>query len=345
MAFDFRGEAVRGLAALRDILDRLIGEELTPQPLLVDVLETDEYFILHAALPGMQPDDVLMQVQGNLITIQAELKAAADEQQWLMRERPSVPYARTIALPATIAAEEAHARLVDGLLTLHLPKAAPIKTITLAARPPVAEETAAHDAIREAEAIITAHLEDNSATAPTEEVMITAAEQLAVEEPFAEEPFTGEPLAEEVAVEESFAAEPIAEAAEMAADEPHAEAADATTSADDASAASDEIDEIDAVMRSEADISAAEARVEDDADADAGEPLVTEEIVVEDVQAEVKAAPVLADAASPDLLADALSADELAETRADMPLADVLEDSATPEPVGELAAAHEDSHS
>jgi HSP20 family molecular chaperone IbpA len=393
MAFDFRGEAVRGLVVLRDILDRLIGEEAAPQTLPVDVLETDEHFILYAALPGIQPDDVVVQVQGNLITIQASAKTA-DQQPWLIHERLSAPYARTVVLPAGIAAEEASARLADGLLTLTLPKAAPVKTITFAPRLS-AEETTVHDAIREAEAIITAHLEDLSATAPTEEVMNLPAEQLFAEElfitePLAEEPATDEPLAEEQATDEPLAEESLAsdlpDEEPGAAEEISAEmiAVLATTASvdeppmiDEATgmAAAEEIVIVeentveDAVAAEEIE---AEGEVAEESAAEHEEVLetiATSETMVDGELADAEpaaleaapeanmagaeetpltaeeAVPVLADTTAPDLLADTLIADELAETRADIPLADVLEDDAAPEPVGELTAAHEDSHS
>jgi HSP20 family molecular chaperone IbpA len=383
MAFDFRGEAVRGLVVLRDILDRLIGEEAAPQTLPVDVLETDEHFILYAALPGIQPDDVVVQVQGNLITIQASAKTA-DQQPWLIHERLSAPYARTVVLPAGIAAEEASARLADGLLTLTLPKAAPVKTITLAPRLS-AEETTVHDAIREAEAIITAHLEDLSATAPTEEVMNLPAEQLFAEElfitePLAEEPATDEPLAEESLAsdlpdEEPGAAEEIS--AEMIAVLATTASVDEPPMIDEATgmAAAEEIVIVeentveDAVAAEEIE---AEGEVAEESAAEHKEVLetiATSETMVDGELADAEpaaleaapeanmagaeetpltaeeAVPVLADTTAPDLLADTLIADELAETRADIPLADVLEDDAAPEPVGELTAAHEDSHS
>ncbi len=356
MAFDFHSEAVRGLAALRDILDRLIGEAQTSQPLPVDVLETADHFILHAALPGMQPEDVVVQAQGNLITIQAELLPVAEDQQWLIRERPSTSYARTIALPAAIAAEDAHARLVDGLLTLHLPKAAPVTTIALATHPHVADFVPAADVIDEADAIITAHQEDYSTTALTEEVIDTAPAEFTPEEPHAEE----QPLEEDVAEEASAA--PLIDESIALAEEPQAEAEEDPPLVEDSAPNSTEPMAEVAAMSAVSATAEAEAAMRGEADADVGGVVAecgtpAEEVIpladeageeagsaVPEAQAEVATLPVRADACQPDLLADMLG-DDLAEQLADIPLADVLEAGASSTPVSELAGAHEESHS
>ena len=142
MAFDFREEALRGLVAFREALDHLIGESLTrhagghatePGSFSVDVFEQDAHYILQASLPGVKPEDLVIQAQGNLIAIRGErlLLGEQTDQQWILREHHPVRFSRSITLPCAIDAVAASALLEYGLLTLKLPKAETIKIIPL----------------------------------------------------------------------------------------------------------------------------------------------------------------------------------------------------------------------
>ncbi len=108
-----------------------VGSEIGYFPL--DISETDEAFEVEAALPGVKPEDVEIQVHGDTVTIKGNAKEEAEEKgkDWLRRERRYGVFARSFTLPTDIDAEKASANFENGLLKLRLPKseAARPKTI------------------------------------------------------------------------------------------------------------------------------------------------------------------------------------------------------------------------
>jgi HSP20 family protein len=99
----------------------------------LDIAETDAAFEVKAALPGLKPDEVEIQVHGDTVTIKGESKAETEEKgkNWLRRERRYGVFARTFTLPTAIDAEKATADFEDGILMLSLPKSETEKPKTI----------------------------------------------------------------------------------------------------------------------------------------------------------------------------------------------------------------------
>jgi HSP20 family protein len=72
-------------------------------------------------VPGLQADDLNIQVLEDVLRIEGEYKA--DEQNYLVRELPSGSFTRILRLPSVIDADHVEANIADGVLTLTLPKA------------------------------------------------------------------------------------------------------------------------------------------------------------------------------------------------------------------------------
>jgi HSP20 family protein len=98
---------------------------LRPDSIPIDVVEHDDSFEVRAQVPGVKPADVEVTVQGERVTIRAEVRAS-DEQRgesWLMREHRYGTTQRSITLPTPVSSDAAEARIENGVLTLRLPKA------------------------------------------------------------------------------------------------------------------------------------------------------------------------------------------------------------------------------
>lgn len=89
--------------------------------LSVNVREDEEDFTLSALVPGLKADDLNIQILENLVTIEGEFKQ--EENEYLLNELPHGPFRRTLRFSTPIQAEQAEARIRDGVLTLRLPKA------------------------------------------------------------------------------------------------------------------------------------------------------------------------------------------------------------------------------
>jgi HSP20 family protein len=97
---------------------------LRPDSVPVDVLEKDDAFEVRASVPGVKPDDIEVTVQGERVTIRAEVRSSEQQrgENWLMREQRFGTLQRTITLPSPVSSENAEARIEHGVLTLRLPK-------------------------------------------------------------------------------------------------------------------------------------------------------------------------------------------------------------------------------
>lgn len=87
----------------------------------INIREEEEAYTLSALVPGLNAEDLNIQVLEDVVRIQGEYKA--DEKEYLVRELPNGSFTRTLRLPSAIDAEHVEARIADGVLTLTLPKA------------------------------------------------------------------------------------------------------------------------------------------------------------------------------------------------------------------------------
>jgi HSP20 family protein len=90
----------------------------------VDVLATEDAFIITAAVPGLHAENLKLEVLGDTVTLQGEVAAPeAENGTWLLRERRYGAFARTLVLPVAVDGAAAEATIDNGLLTVRLPKA------------------------------------------------------------------------------------------------------------------------------------------------------------------------------------------------------------------------------
>lgn len=98
----------------------------------VDVKEIDDNFTISAMLPGLKPEDVEIQIVNETISLKGEFKNTLDEgAAYIVQERPSGKFCRTLTLPDTLNAAKAEAKMDNGILTLVIPKAEEAKPKTI----------------------------------------------------------------------------------------------------------------------------------------------------------------------------------------------------------------------
>jgi HSP20 family protein len=105
------------------------GERVMSFP--VDLTETTEAYTLKALLPGLKTEDINIQLDKNILTIDGEYKAPAEGEQKLMSEFPGGRFGRSFELADAIITDKIEASMADGVLTVHLPKAEEAKPRTI----------------------------------------------------------------------------------------------------------------------------------------------------------------------------------------------------------------------
>ncbi|MEA3403902.1 MAG: Hsp20/alpha crystallin family protein [Armatimonadota bacterium] len=119
----------RRMSDVFDELDRLmswpaeLSEEAQYGP-AVDVYETDDEVVVKAHMPGVNKEDLNVNIQDNALTIRAETRREeeVDEDNYFRRELRYGTWARRLPLPAEVDEEQVSAKLHDGVLEIRASK-------------------------------------------------------------------------------------------------------------------------------------------------------------------------------------------------------------------------------
>jgi HSP20 family protein len=128
-----RWEPFRGVATLQDQVNRLFGSVLERSPEesnltswapAVDIYETEHELVVKADLPEVDPKDLDIRVENNILTIRGERKfeKKVNEDNYLRVERAYGSFSRSFSLANTVNAEAIKADYQNGVLTLTIPK-------------------------------------------------------------------------------------------------------------------------------------------------------------------------------------------------------------------------------
>ena len=91
----------------------------------MDVKEDDASYAVHAEIPGVNKDDIHVSIDGNTVSISAEVKKRTEQkdgEKMLRCERYFGRVGRSFALESEVDEAAASARYQDGVLELVLPK-------------------------------------------------------------------------------------------------------------------------------------------------------------------------------------------------------------------------------
>ena len=101
----------------------------TPVTIKMDVTETDKGYLIHAEMPGVKKDDINVDIDGNLVTITAEMKRETERKEGdkvLRSERYYGNVYRSFTLPRELDESMSEAKFADGVLELTLVPKLPV---------------------------------------------------------------------------------------------------------------------------------------------------------------------------------------------------------------------------
>lgn len=121
----------RRLNSFRQAMDRLVDETLVENNtnerelvLAVEVQASDEFFTVRAMVPGLETENLDIEILNNTVTIRGEFSRLHDEDSKMMlSELPVGRFNRVVTFPIAVDASKAEANLKNGILTLIIPKA------------------------------------------------------------------------------------------------------------------------------------------------------------------------------------------------------------------------------
>jgi HSP20 family protein len=133
-----RWESFRELGALQDRMNRLFAESFPTRrggesdewvlggswAPLVDIYEADGQIVLKAEVQGVDPKDVDVRVENNVLTLKGERKFENEVKRddYHRVERAYGTFSRSFTLPSLVDTEKIKAEVKDGVLRVSLPK-------------------------------------------------------------------------------------------------------------------------------------------------------------------------------------------------------------------------------
>lgn len=114
------------------IFDRLINGSSRPSTsqntnasltLPIDITETADSLLIRAAVPGLDPEKLEIQIENQVLTIKGEFvnEIGTDEKVY-RKEVPAGAFQRSVRLPDNLNAGETSAKFRHGMVTIQVPK-------------------------------------------------------------------------------------------------------------------------------------------------------------------------------------------------------------------------------
>jgi HSP20 family protein len=133
-----RWEPVRELTSIQNEMNRLFntffdtpttgnggnGTSVRRWIPAMDLVETDEHFVLKADLPGLTEADVNVEVEDSVLTISGERTAEHEDKRegYVRVERAFGTFRRSLTLPEGINPDAVQASFENGVLEVRIPK-------------------------------------------------------------------------------------------------------------------------------------------------------------------------------------------------------------------------------
>lgn len=92
--------------------------------LAVDVTENDERYTVKASVPGINPEDVEITFEDDVLTIKGDIvnESEEEEKNYHIRERWYGTFGRSLRFPVSVDGDAIEATYENGILTLNVPK-------------------------------------------------------------------------------------------------------------------------------------------------------------------------------------------------------------------------------
>ncbi|MFA6254670.1 MAG: Hsp20/alpha crystallin family protein [Patescibacteria group bacterium] len=99
----------------------------------IDVYETKNDVVVETPLAGIDPKDVEISVENDVLTIKGEAKkeSEVEEKNYYRKEIRSGSFFRSVALPTHVMPNDAKAEYNDGVLKISIPKSPEVKPKTI----------------------------------------------------------------------------------------------------------------------------------------------------------------------------------------------------------------------
>jgi HSP20 family protein len=121
----------RRMTNMREAMNRMFEESIAETSaseremrLAVDVQVEDEAYELTALVPGLEAEDLNIDILNNTVSLRGEFNSNENEDgKYLMCELPAGRFSRVLTLPTALDPAKAEASIKNGVLRIRVPKA------------------------------------------------------------------------------------------------------------------------------------------------------------------------------------------------------------------------------
>lgn len=135
MATITRWEPFTEMTSLRDAMNHLLAESFVRPGRIqgagnswvpMDVYENEHGYVVKLAIPGLKAEDFDISLHENVLTVRGKTQSPESQEgmTYHLREWRSGEFSRSVQFPTAVDEEKIEAQLVDGVLTINLPKSA-----------------------------------------------------------------------------------------------------------------------------------------------------------------------------------------------------------------------------
>jgi HSP20 family protein len=111
------------------LMNNFLSRENEENSLDVDIFEQDDSYVLTAELPGVKKDDLTVNLEGDVLTLEAEKRSefAENKENAYHAERSYGKFSRSFRLNGQVEGDKIEADYTDGILRLTMPKREEVK--------------------------------------------------------------------------------------------------------------------------------------------------------------------------------------------------------------------------
>ena len=111
------------------LFERPYSRPATEWSMALDVAEKDDNYIVTATIPGINPDDIEIVLEDDVLTLKGEIHSdeETEDVKYHVRERRYGAFSRSLRFPVTVNGDAVEASYNNGILSLNIPKAEAVK--------------------------------------------------------------------------------------------------------------------------------------------------------------------------------------------------------------------------
>jgi len=111
------------------LFERPSARSASEWSIALDVAETDAAYLVKATVPGINPDEMEITLEDDVLSLKGELQRdeEVEEAKYHVRERRYGAFSRSIRFPMAVNGDAVEATYTNGVLSLNIPKAEAVK--------------------------------------------------------------------------------------------------------------------------------------------------------------------------------------------------------------------------